>query len=153
MSTEDQGIQSLITALSDNRDGLRQFAIRRLVSMGARAIPALLLAIKTENQHVQEGAAIALATMGPVSVPYLMQAMQCEDRKLRWAATWVLSSMPPEIRQMIPKVSLPGVEQVPVGSPKASDSGLHGVWSDSWLTKVRERLESNKQGIVALCQG
>jgi hypothetical protein len=140
----------LIAALGDGREGLRQFAIRRLVNLGARAVPALLVTLKHPNLWIQEGAAIALSAMGTVSVPFLMQAMKTEDRKMRWAASWVLSSMPPEIRRSIPKVSLPGAVITPADTPKMSDSGLHGVWSDSWLTKVRERLEASKGEVLGL---
>ena len=138
-------LNSLIFALGDDRDGLRQFAIRRLVNIGADAVPALIQALKDPREYAQEGAAIALITLGAVALPQLMQAMKSEDRKLRWGACWVLSSMPPELRQSLPKVALPGSapEIVPV-LKSASESGLHGVWSDAWLSKVRERLEANR---------
>jgi hypothetical protein len=150
MNTDDEVVLPLISALSERRDGLRQFAIRRLVNLGPRAIPALLTTLKSEDAHVQESAAIALSTMGLVAVPHLMQAMRSPDRKLCWAASWVLSSMPPEVRQAIPKVTLPTRESEPRQLPKAPESGMHGVWSDSWLTKVRERLEAGKHDISGL---
>lgn len=130
----DPRISPLIHALHDWRDGLRQFAVRRMVSIGEPAIPHLLEALKASQQYTQESAAIALATLGPVSIPYLLKAMKSEDRSVRWGAAWVLASMGPEARTAIPEVALPA----------SKVKSMHGVWSDSWLTKVRERLQTNR---------
>jgi hypothetical protein len=134
-------VASLITALGDGREGLRHFAIRRLVALGVGAVPALIASLKTQNDMLQEAAAIALVTIGEPALPYLLAAMKHEDRKIRWGATWVLSAMPPEIRSLIPEVNLPGAEPAETAA-KTHDSGLYGVWSDAWLTKVRERLQA-----------
>ncbi len=143
--TVDPDVETLIAALHDYREGLRQFAIRRAVNMGTRAVPALIPLLKDKKEFTRESAAIILATMGPVSVPFLMESMKSEDSEVRWGAAWVLSSMPPEIRRAIPRITLASSKE----PAKAGDSGLHhGVWSDSWLTKVRERLETNKAADV-----
>ncbi len=146
MNKTEQDIATLITALHDYREGLRKFAIRRAINMGARAVPALIPLLKDKKEFTQESAAIILATVGQAAVPCLMQALKSDDREIRWGAAWVLSSMPVEVRVTIPRV--------PVAPVKAGDSGLHhGVWSDSWLTKVRERLESNKGcDVIALAK-
>jgi hypothetical protein len=138
-------IESLICALDDPRDGLRQFAIRRMVKLGAAAVPALIDALKEKGGYRQESAAIALATLGAVAVPYLMEAMtKNPERNVRWGAAWVLSCMPPEVRRSIPPVMVPAADQQDRHLPKPGESGLHGVWSDAWLSKIRERLESNR---------
>ena len=136
-------LSSLINALGDGREGLRQFAIRRIVNLGAAAVPELILTLRLKNELIQEGAAIALVTIGEAALPFLLDAMKHEDRAIRWGATWVLSSMPSELRQKLPQFRLP-VPQEPETAGKPSDSGMYGVWSDSWLTKVRERLAANK---------
>ncbi|HYF51740.1 MAG TPA: HEAT repeat domain-containing protein [Planctomycetota bacterium] len=147
-------IQPLIHALRDHRDGLRQFATRRLVKMGEAAVPALIEALKDTDEQVQEAVAIAIITIGPRALVHLMTAMHHDDRRIRWGACWVLSSMPPEVRAMLPRVRIPAALKVtkesnsavlPVIAAQAADSGMHhGVWSDSWLSKVRERLASNR---------
>src|SRR5208283_4585370 len=116
-----------ISALRDSREGLRQFAIRRLAKIGPSVIPKLILALKDKDVYGQEGAAIVLITLGSASVPALLQAMRHEDRAIRWGATWVLSSMPLELRRQIPEVRLPAVPKSVETSSKASESGLHGV--------------------------
>jgi HEAT repeat protein len=146
-------VPSLIGALADSRDGLRQFAMRRLVSIGASAVPELILALKDSRDYMQESVAITLATMGQTSVPFLMEALKSKDRKICWAAAWVLSSMPPEVRTVLPNVKV--APPKPVSKHDSSqliaaktESGLHGVWSDAWLSKVRERLVANRMADV-----
>ena len=146
-------MDSLINALSDSREGLRQFAIRRLAKIGPPAIPKLILALKDKYVYGQEGAAIVLITLGSAAVPALLKAMQHEDRAIRWGATWVLSSMPLELRNQIPAVKLPAVPNTVETTSKPSESGLHGVWSDSWLTKVRQNLEANRGAVLAFTPG
>ena len=133
----DPRIPTLIQSLDDWRDGLRQFAVRRLVAIGEPAIPHLIQALKAKHEYTQESAAIALATLGPVSIPYLLQALKSDDREVRWGVAWVLASMGAEARVVLPEVALPG------GAKKARPA-MYGVWSDSWLTKVRERLHANR---------
>lgn len=143
-------LDSLINALRDNREGLRQFAIRRLVKIGQSVVPQLIQELKDKDTYGQEGAAIVLVTLGSAAVPALLQAMHHEDHSIRWGATWVLSSMPLELRRQIPAVKLSAVPQAVTTTSKASESGLHGVWSDSWLTKVRQNLEANKAAVLSL---
>ena len=45
-------IESTIKALSDNREGIRRFAIRRLSEIGPSAAPALIEALKTCGQEI-----------------------------------------------------------------------------------------------------
>ena len=137
-------ILSLLNALSDPREGLRQFAIQRLVKLGREAVPFLIGALKNKNPLVQESVAIALVTIGGDAVPALLAAMQHQDREMRWTAAWVMSAMPEEFRRALPQVNLPVAQETQPAAVAAAASGLHGVWSDSWLTKVRERLEANK---------
>jgi hypothetical protein len=143
MKDLDPKIESLINALDDTRDGLRQFAIRRLVNEGDRAVAALIGTLKSHNVMVQESAAIALVTMGNAALPKLMLALKSDDSALQWGAAWVLSSMPPEIRSTIPKVDLPD-SNAKMEPAKVDSSVLHGVWSDSWLTKIRQTLKENR---------
>jgi len=82
-------------------------------------------------------------TIGEPALPLLLAAMKHEDRKIRWGATWVLSAMPPEIRQLDTRGQPAGAEPAETAA-KTHDSGLYGVWSDAWLTKVRERLQAHK---------
>jgi len=132
--TIDPAISALLSGLHDERDGLRQFALRRLVKLGTKAIPALIQTLADNKEYTQECAAIGLASFGPVAIPYLVDAMKHENRRIRWGATWVLASMGPEVRKAVPEVIIPGNEKTPkVGS---------GVWSDSWLTKVRQQLQA-----------
>ena len=42
-------ILALISGLQDERDGLRQFALRRLVKMGPQVIPALIETLKDND--------------------------------------------------------------------------------------------------------
>jgi len=51
-------VSSLIAALGDGREGLRHFAIRRLVALGVGAVPALIASLKTKNDTMQEAAAM-----------------------------------------------------------------------------------------------
>jgi HEAT repeat protein len=145
-------IEPLIQALRDHRDGLRAFAVRRLVAMGEAAVPALIEALRYPDQQVQEAVGVALITIGPRALVQLIRAMNHDDRNVRWGACWVLSSMPPEVRQLLPRVKLPAdrkaMDSAAIAAAiqtAAAGSGLHhGVWSDSWLSKVRETLARNR---------
>jgi len=133
-------ITGLISALHDDRDGLRQFAIRRLVTMGPDAIPALIETLQDNKEHTQEAAAIALRTFGSVAVPHLLKAMKCDNWRIRWGAVWVLQSMGPEARKAVPAVIIPSKQAAPVSEVEAAKKIGSGVWSDAWLTKVRQQL-------------
>jgi len=130
----DPAVLALVSGLHDERDGLRQFALRRLVKMGTSAIPALIETLADSKEDTKECAAIGLASFGATAIPYLVDAMKHDNRRIRWGATWVLASMGPEVRKAVPEVYIPGRHAVSkVGS---------GVWSDSWLTKVRQQLQA-----------
>lgn len=133
-------VQTLISALQDEREGLRLFAVRRLVSFQVLSVPSLIEALADGKEYTQESAAIGLATIGAPSVPYLLAALKSPERRTRWGAAWVLASMGPEAHSAIPQVRLPAAQSATNG--RASDSGIHrGVWSDSWLTKIRRQLD------------
>lgn len=135
-------ILSLISALGDQREGLRQFAIKRLLDAGDEAIPHLINALRYKNPLQQEGIAIVLATLGTNALPALRAAMRHEDRAIRWGAAWVISSMPEECRATLPKVRIPGSAEE--AAPPSASGLQYAVWSDSWLTKIRERLNTNR---------
>ena len=68
-------------------------------------------------------------------------AMKHQNRRIRWGAAWVLATIGPEARKAVPEVVIPGAQPARVGS---------GVWSDSWLTKVRQQLNAAKLGETGL---
>ncbi|MCY3022301.1 MAG: HEAT repeat domain-containing protein [Planctomycetota bacterium] len=145
---EDDAITTLVRALHDDREGLRQFAMRRLVNMGPRVIPALIDTLKDTKECTQECAAVALTTFGSTAVPYLLEAMNSEDRRTRWGAAWVMATMGPEARNAVPPVCLPAAEAAapePATVEQPTRKYGSGVWSDSWLTKVREQLNAAKK--------
>ncbi|HEY3319475.1 MAG TPA: HEAT repeat domain-containing protein [Planctomycetota bacterium] len=143
----DPQIAALITGLRDDRPGLRQFSLRRLVGMGPQAIPGLIELLADPDEGTQEYAAIALATFGSAAIPPLLDAMKHDNRRIRWGAAWVLASMGPEARNVIPEVPIPGAQ--PQSKQKPAKIGS-GVWSDSWLTKVRQQLNAARAGNGAL---
>lgn len=148
--THNDTVQALIVAMQENRDGIRQFAMRRLVNMGAVAVPELIPELKNPDETVQECAAIVLRTIGQAALPLLVQTLRCEDRKLRWGAAWVLSSMGPEAREAVMMQTRKGTSTVvrEVSMPSTPAAALNqGVWSDSWLTKVRDQLHTAREGL------
>jgi HEAT repeat protein len=141
----NEHISGLISAIHDDREGLRLFAVKRLVKMDPQVvIPALLQLLQERNENTQEAAAIGLATFGDNAIPHLLEALKSDNRRIRWGAAWVLASMGPQARNALPAVKITA-DQRPSGSstalPRPSQSG---VWSDSWLTKVREQLAAAK---------
>jgi len=147
--THNDTVLALIAAMQENRDGIRSFAMRRLVNMGAVAVPELIPQLKNSDEAIQECAAIVLRTIGQPALPLLVETLRCSDRKLRWGAAWVLSSMGSEAREAVmnqtPKGTAAVVRQV---SSMPSVHALNeGVWSDSWLTKVREQLRLARQSL------
>ena len=142
MNTND-AVTSLIAGLHDDREGLRQYAMRRLVNLGPQAIPALIDTLGDNKEYTQEAAAIALTTYGATALPRLLDAMKTHpDRRARWGAAWVLASLGPEVRTAVPPVAVPAGEAdaKPVPERRPSD-----IWSDSWLTKIREQLHAARQ--------
>ena len=127
-------IDTLIDAITQKREGLRHFAIRRLVNMGADAIPALIQALKDPRDLVRSGAAIALASIGSPALPGLREAMQSDDREISWGAAWVLATLKAEVQKSSPKLS--AVDE------RALLMARTGVWSDAWLSRVSQQLDS-----------
>ncbi len=124
----DPTIASLISALNNRCEELRQFAVRRLVNLGAAAVPGLIQALNSPLEQVRKNAAIALVTLGPIATSELTAAMN-EGGEQGRRAEWVLSAMPAEARAS-------GVRR--------------GLWCDSWLTQIRRRLDSNSPSTVRL---
>jgi HEAT repeat protein len=137
-------VTGLISALHDDRDGLRQFAIRRLVNMGTHVIPELINMLQDPKEFTQEAAAIVLRTFGSQAVPYLLEAMKSENRRTRWGAAWVLQSMGAEARKAVPAVILPCQNSAPASEVDVAKKIGSGIWSDAWLTKVRQQLNEAK---------
>jgi hypothetical protein len=102
-------IDSLINALHEEREGLRTFAVEKLVSIGREAVPALINALRATSEQTQEAAAGALCKMGSVAVPELRDAMQSDNRQVAWSACWVLGSMSPDVRNA--RLRLPALEE------------------------------------------
>jgi hypothetical protein len=133
-------IDSLINALNEEREGLRVFAVEKLVNIGSQAVPALIRALQT-GEPAQELAAGALFNMGSVAVPFLREAMQSENRQVAWGACWVLGSMSSEVRNTQQKplhvAEIPQFQVVPV-----ADQAIAG-----WSTLRREQYGSYVAGV------
>jgi len=142
------GVATLIEALIYNQDGIRPFAMRRLVNMGAEAVPAVIHLLGDRRPEIQESAAIILATMGKAVIPELIDAMKHDkDRKVCWGAAWVLATIGSAARAALPEVKIPG-RAAAEGSTASASGANTGVWSDAWLTKVRAKLVDAKQEVT-----
>lgn len=130
---------TLVSALCDDREGLRTFAMRRLANIGPSVIPYVVEMLGTSNEQAQESAAIILARLGADSAPALLEAMKSHpDRRTRWGAAWVLAAVGADARKEILPVTSPAsgpeaFEQSPIRSHSEA-------WSDSWLTKIKQNL-------------
>jgi HEAT repeat protein len=146
MDPMEEQIQTLFRALEDHRDGLRQFAMRRLLTFGPRIAPCAIQLLGDKRPEVQECAAIMLTTMGTPIIPQLIAAMKHKDRRVCWGAAWVLATLGPEARKWLPPVKLPPskVESLPESGAEPQT----GVWSDAWLTKVRNKLYAARAEVV-----
>ena len=147
MSNNPQ-VAPLVSVLHDSREGLRQFAVRRLVNLGPQVIPDLIPLLGDAKDYSQESAAIILATFGEASLPCLLDAMKNHpDRSVRWGAAWVLASLAPEVRKSLPRVAVPVTQAQPTVTmpPERKPSDM---WADAWLTKVREQLAAVRQNDV-----
>lgn len=146
-NTYHPGVSALIEALINNPDGIRTFAMRRLVNMGSDAVPALIHLLGDRRPEIQESAAIILTTQGKTVIPELIDAMKhCKDRKVCWGAAWVLATIGSEARAALPEVKIPGREIQPA-TASSSNAANAGVWSDAWLTKVRAKLADARQEV------
>ena len=142
MSNNPQ-VAPLVSVLHDPREGLRQFAVRRLVNLGPQVVPDLIPLLGDAKDYTQESAAIILATFGKASLPCLMDAMKNHpNRHVRWGAAWVLASMAPEVRKSVPPVAVPETKAEAMKAPERKPSDM---WSDAWLTKVRGQLAAARQ--------
>jgi len=142
MGNPDQ-LAALVGALHDEREGLRQFAVRRLVDMGPQVIPHLIVLLGDTKDYTQESTAIVLATFGREAMPYLINAMKDHpDRNVRWGAAWVLASMASETRKLVPPVA---VQEEPEQAAEVPQRQPSEMWADGWLTKVRENLAAARQ--------
>jgi len=94
-------IESTIKALSDNREGIRRFAIRRLSEIGPPAAPALIEALKQKHGFAHDSAVLALVGMGTKVIPKLIEAMNHENREVRWGVASVLNQLGEEGRAAV----------------------------------------------------
>jgi HEAT repeat protein len=153
-SERHPGVAALIEALSLNHDGFRQMAMRRLLNLGPEAVPALIALLGDRRAYVQESAAIILNTMGKSVISALIHAMKTsKDRKRCWGAAWVLATLGPEARAALPKVQIPARPNT--APEQAAIASNHGLWSDSWMTRVRGKLEDARHEVsyfLAACE-
>jgi HEAT repeat protein len=136
-------LAALVGALHDEREGLRQFAVRQLVDMGPKVIPHLIVLLGDTKDYTQESTAIVLATFGRDAMPYLINAMKNHpERSVRWGAAWVLASMASEARKLVPPVAVQEEREQTAEVPQRQPAEM---WADGWLTKVRENLAAARQ--------
>jgi len=129
--------------MHDSRDGLRQFAVRRLVNIGPRVIPFLVSLLGDTKDYTQESAAIIFATFGNDAMPCLIDAMKNHaDRRVRWGAAWVLASMAGETRKVVPPVA---VAEEPASITQTPQRQPSEMWADGWLTKARAQLAAARR--------
>lgn len=94
-------IESAVKALSDDREGIRLFAIRRLSEIGPSAAPALIEALKQKHGFAHESAVTALVGMGTAVISNLIAAMNHENREVRWGVASVLNQLGDEGRAAV----------------------------------------------------
>lgn len=139
----NDAVDTLVYGLHDDRDGLRQFVMRRLVNLGPQVVPAVIGLLGDNKDYTQESAAIILAAFGSDSLPHLLDALKTHpDRRVRWGAAWVLATMGPEARNVVPHVTVVAAEAAAKPAPRRQPSDL---WSDAWLTKIRDQLAAARQ--------
>jgi HEAT repeat protein len=98
---QQKNIDAYVKALYDGREGIRLFAIRALVRVGADAVPTLIDLLKVDQGFVQDCASIALSMIGKPAIPALVQALDHPTRAIRWSAASVLSTMGEEAKQAV----------------------------------------------------
>lgn len=96
-------IQSLLPGLNDNREGMRNFAIKKCAQLGAEAVPALVEFLKEKDGYLADSAAHVLQLIGQPAIPEMLKALESSDRKLRWSIAAILSEMGPEARAAVDK--------------------------------------------------
>jgi len=92
----NDAFDGLIKGMNDNREGMRNFAIQKVVALGEDVIPRLVELLKFKEGYVQDSAAAALTQFGPAAIPALVEALNSTDRTTRWAAAAALGQMGPE---------------------------------------------------------
>lgn len=97
-------IQALLPGLNDNREGMRNFAIKKAAQLNPELAPQFLEMLATKDGYLADSAANVLQLMGQPAVPYMLHAMNAtNDRKLRWSIAAILSDMGPEARAAVDK--------------------------------------------------
>lgn len=97
-------LQALLPGLNDNREGMRNFAIKKAAQLNPEIAPQLLEMLSTKDGYLADSAAHVLQLMGQPAVPYMLHAMNStSDRKLRWSIAAILSDMGPEARAAVDK--------------------------------------------------
>jgi HEAT repeat protein len=91
MPAED--IQGILNGLNDGREGIRNFAITRVASMGVEVAPALIDLLKRKDGYWHDSASASLIKMGAPAIPLLIEAMNSTDRSTRWGAAAILGAL------------------------------------------------------------
>jgi HEAT repeat protein len=94
-------IESSIKALTDNREGIRRFAVRRLIEIGIPAAPALIETLKQKHGFAHDSAVQALVGIGAPVIPKLIEAMNHENREVRWGVASALNQLGEEGREAV----------------------------------------------------
>lgn len=94
-------LQPFLAGLNDNREGMRTFAIKKCVQLGASAVPGLIELLKEKEGYVADSSAQVLHLIGAPAIPGLLEAMKSPDKQTRWMATTILSGMGDDAKQAI----------------------------------------------------
>jgi hypothetical protein len=98
-------VQTLIAALGDEDEKVREHASEALGEIGLEAVPALAEALKNKDAEFRWWAAKTLREIGSEAkdvVPTFIQALNDKDRWVRWVAMqalWIINS--PEARKAL----------------------------------------------------
>jgi len=96
--------EALLPGMNDNREGMRNFAIKKCAQLSAEIAPKLVELLNTKDGYLADSAAHVLQLMGQPAVPYMLHAMNAtSDRKMRWSLAAILSDMGPEARAAVDK--------------------------------------------------
>jgi HEAT repeat protein len=87
----DATVNQLVEQLAD-RDGLqRQDARKKLVDIGAPAVPRLIKVLRSPNERVRWEATKALGEIrDPLAAPALVQTLEDDESAIRWLAASAL---------------------------------------------------------------
>ena len=89
----ERATASLIAALRDVDEAVRQEAIKALARIGAPAVWSLIMALTNARSEVRDGAMEALGQIGKPAMEGLLQALGDERRKLRQGAAQALQQL------------------------------------------------------------